>query len=207
MPEDLNAIFLDFDGTLADSLGIMRDIYERFLEGFGKKGSAAEFNSLNGPSLPEIVNILKQAHDLPDGERELLARYEKMIDADYAQAGLMPGAQEIIEWAHEKDLTVGVVTSGKAVWVNAWLKRDGLKVDFIIDRDSAPRGKPAPDPYLEALKRAGCAAAQARAVEDSATGVEAALGAGIRTFAIGVRAGNAVPVKDLRDVIRALHAA
>lgn len=207
MSQDLKALLLDFDGTLADSIGVMWDIYLRYLKEFGKEGGKEEFDTLNGPPLPEIVRILKETHNLPGTVNELLARYEEIIDVDYAKAGAMPGAQEIIAVAKEKKMKVGIVTSGKENWVKAWLKRNELKVNFIIDRNSAPRGKPSPDPYFAALRMADCAAAQAWAVEDSATGAKAALGAGIHTFTIGLRVDGAQSIKNLQDVIDALRAA
>jgi phosphoglycolate phosphatase-like HAD superfamily hydrolase len=44
-------LFVDLDGTLADSLGLLRKVYFRFMEKFGRKGSDSEFNQpARGPS-------------------------------------------------------------------------------------------------------------------------------------------------------------
>jgi len=48
-------IFFDLDGTLADSIKIMNDVYFKFLAHFNLKGNIDEFNQLNGPSLNEII--------------------------------------------------------------------------------------------------------------------------------------------------------
>ena len=55
-------------------------------------------------------------------------------------------------------------------------------------------GKPAPDVYVEALRRLGCTdAARALVVEDSVHGLQAARGAG--AFAVGV--SNTLPAATL----------
>jgi beta-phosphoglucomutase-like phosphatase (HAD superfamily) len=46
------------------------------------------------------------------------------------------------------------------------------------------RRKPAPDAYLEAVRRLGLPAARCAAVEDSLTGVAAASAAGLRVVAV-----------------------
>src|SRR5688572_8005467 len=58
------ALLLDFDGTLADSLGVMRSVYDQFLLSHDKEPSDAEFESLNGPPLFEVVRRLKCTHGL-----------------------------------------------------------------------------------------------------------------------------------------------
>ena len=47
-----------------------------------------------------------------------------------------------------------------------------------------PRGKPAPDVYLEAARRLGVAAERCAAVEDSENGIRSAKAAGMRVIAI-----------------------
>jgi beta-phosphoglucomutase-like phosphatase (HAD superfamily) len=41
-------MFLDMDGTLADSVSVLRRVYFRFLEKSGCVGSDTEFDALNG---------------------------------------------------------------------------------------------------------------------------------------------------------------
>jgi hypothetical protein len=55
------AILIDLDGTLADSLLVMREAYRLFLDDFQVHGTDDEFSSLNGPPLVEVVRRLKVA--------------------------------------------------------------------------------------------------------------------------------------------------
>jgi beta-phosphoglucomutase-like phosphatase (HAD superfamily) len=50
-PPDRSGLFIDLDGTLADSLGVLRRVYFLFLREFDQEGSDAEFDRLNGPKI------------------------------------------------------------------------------------------------------------------------------------------------------------
>ena len=52
-----------------------------------------------------------------------------------------------------------------------------------MSSEEVPRGKPAPDVYLEAARRLGVEPARCVAVEDSASGIRAAHAAGMRVIA------------------------
>lgn len=186
-------LFLDLDGTLADSLGVMRAVYGRFLGGFSRPASDAEFASLNGPPLPEVVRRLAATHGLDRPFDDLLAAYRRLIVEAYDAVAPMPGAEEVLEAARRHAWTVGVVTSNGSETVRDWLARVGLAplVEIVVTGEDVVHGKPAPDPYRTALQRGRCDAAASIAVEDSPQGARAAVAAGLRTFGLGASAGAA----------------
>lgn len=178
-------LFLDLDGTLADSLHVMRAVYAAFLRRFDRPADDREFEALNGPPLPEVVRRLQQAHDLPGSLGDLIADYQSVVDSAYADVSPTSGAGEMLAAAAASGWVVGIVTSnaGRRTWL--WLDRTGLAplVDFVIAGEDVRRGKPHPEPYLLALSHSGCRAEQAIAVEDSPQGVAAALAAGLTAYA------------------------
>ena len=64
--------------------------------------------------------------------------------------------------------------------------RAGLQNAFqaTVSSEEVPRGKPAPDVYLEAATRLGQSPLACAAVEDSANGIRSAVAAGLRVVAI-----------------------
>jgi beta-phosphoglucomutase-like phosphatase (HAD superfamily) len=66
------------------------------------------------------------------------------------------------------------------------LQLAGLDAAFraFVSSEEVPRGKPAPDVYLEAARRIAVAPARAAAVEDSHNGLLAARAAGLRVIAV-----------------------
>ncbi len=178
------ALMLDLDGTLADSLGAMRGVYDRFLDGFGVAGNDAEFARLNGPPLPVVVGLLKEAHGLPGDADRLLIAYRALVQQAYENISPNPGARRLLEVAVGCDWKTVLVTSNYTELAQHWLgcvELDAL-MDLIVGLELAGRGKPHPDPYLAGLENAGALAAASIAVEDSPQGATAALKAGIETF-------------------------
>jgi beta-phosphoglucomutase-like phosphatase (HAD superfamily) len=53
-----------------------------------------------------------------------------------------------------------------------------------VSSEEVPRGKPAPDVYLEACRRLGVEPGRAAAVEDSSNGLRAAAAAGLTVLAV-----------------------
>lgn len=180
-------LFLDFDGTLADTLPHLRQAYDDFLGSFGRVGSPAEFERLNGPPLAEIVAELARGHALEAPLPELIAAYAKRAANAQAKAAARDGAAELMAAARRRGRAVAVVTSAPESLARAWLRGAGLErlVDAVIGGDQVRRGKPDPEPYLSALARTGCVAGESIAVEDSRAGARAAAAAGIPTWAIG----------------------
>lgn len=198
----VRALLLDLDGTLADSLPVMRRCYERLLAEHGRQGSDEEFRRLNGPRLAECAALVRQAHGLWAEPDSLLQRWFDLIAEEYRAVAPNEGAEALVRAAVGKGWRVAVVTSSGADLARRWLRSAGLQdcVATIVSGGCVARGKPAPDPYLEALRRLGAAAEDGFAVEDTPTGAAAARAAGIPTWGLSGPGATAWPpgVRSLR---------
>ena len=185
-PISPRAILIDLDGTLADSLAVMRSAYQQFLEGFQVQGTDDEFASLNGPPLHEVVRLLKANHRLAGDADALTAQYFHVIDQLYEGVIPSPGARELLTKAKEHGCLVCIVTSNSTKRTHAWLALVGLAqwVDFIVSGDDVKYGKPHPEPYLLASKRVDCPITGIIAVEDSIQGAQSSIGAGLKTYLV-----------------------
>ena len=180
------AILIDLDGTLADSLAVMRLAYQQFLEGFQVQGTDDEFASLNGPPLHEVVRRLKANHSLAGDTDALTAKYFHIIDQLYDGVSPSPGARELLTKAKEHGCLVCIVTSNSTKRTQGWLTLVGLAqcVDFIVSGDEVKLGKPHPEPYLLASHRVDCPITGIIAVEDSIQGGQSAIAAGLKTYLV-----------------------
>ena len=174
-------LFVDLDGTLADSLGVLRRVYFRFLEKFGLEGSDSEFNQLNGPTVTEIASILQTRYVLPGGASDLGFIYNQLIDEAYEGVMPLPGAIDLLENAMKRGWKLVLVTSNLRVRAENWADRNGFSslIDAVVSAEEVRRGKPYPDLYELALTRSGCVVADSIAVEDSPQGAQAALAAAV----------------------------
>ena len=82
--EERKWVFFDLDGTLADSLDVMFQVYCSFLQSFGVSGTQEEFQELNGPSLNEIILVLKERYQLAPTVEELTCMYKDQMQQVYA---------------------------------------------------------------------------------------------------------------------------
>ena len=97
----------------------------------------------------------------------------------------MPGALEALEAVSER-FRLGLASSSNRVVIDTVLASADLARLFgaVVSSEEVPRGKPAPDVYLEAAARVGVSPREAVAIEDSHNGIAAAKAAGMRCLAI-----------------------
>ncbi len=187
MTETAKGLFIDLDGTLADSIPVMLQVYHRFLEQHGRQGSDREFWSLCGPTLSSVVSSLRQSHSLSEPLGLLRRRYGQLVEKLHSEAPPKPGAEQLLGAAREANYAIAVVTSASHSLAERWLERQQLValVDALIAAEMCPRAKPHPEPYLMALQQLACDAGTSLAVEDSPSGARAAVAAGLPTYVLG----------------------
>jgi beta-phosphoglucomutase-like phosphatase (HAD superfamily) len=178
---EFDAVFFDFDGVLIVSELIWWTVIEEVL---GERGRAIRVR-VNGLKLSEAIRL-----QVPDNE-ELAAWAE-----DEVRKRAVPRIKEesqltdeewiprVLDQISEKGIKIGVVSSSDWDLVHDVLTRQNILGYFseIVGGDDkhVKKGKPAPDAYKEAARRVGVSdRSRCCAVEDSASGIEAAVAAGM----------------------------
>lgn len=179
----VRAVIFDFDGLVLDTetpelrswqeefeaAGVTLDV-ARWMEGIGS-GSFDPYREL-GEATGSLVD-----RDAIRSRRR--ARYAELVAAETP----LPGVIECITAAQHVGAAVAVASSSTSGWVRQHLDAIGLvdRFDVICGRDDVGgRTKPAPDVYLEVLRRLAVTAGEAVALEDTPNGVRAAKAAGLR---------------------------
>ena len=98
---------------------------------------------------------------------------------------LIPGAVAAVQRIGRRWPLALASSAGRPV-IDTVLAIAGLQHKFqvTVSSEEVPRGKPAPDVYLEAALRLGQPPRACAAVEDSANGIRSALAAGLRVVAV-----------------------
>ena len=194
----LCGLFLDLDGTLADSLSVMYEVYDRYLDHFGFRGNPDEFSELNGIPLSKGLAFLKKKYQLIPESSTLQSYYEGLIQEAYTKVSPNNGAQKLVEAATKANIKVAVVTSASTINAQTWLEQTHLDqyISVIVGNDSVIKGKPHPDPYLKAMELTGCHVSKALAVEDSQIGAQAAIAAKLETYILKQKTTNHLKLED-----------
>lgn len=180
-----SGLLLDFDGTLVDSEPMLVSLWIDLCKERGKLVDSNLMGELiHGRPATMVVQDL-----FPDiGETET-NRFLKDLESkeEVAPYNLMDGACEFIRSAHEKSISLGIVTTS---WpAKVWNVLDRFKIghlfSVIVTREDVSKLKPDPEPYLVAEKRIGINRSNLVAFEDSWTGIVSAKAAGMRCIGFG----------------------
>jgi HAD superfamily hydrolase (TIGR01509 family) len=178
-----SALFIfDFDGVIADSLTALYDIYNEFLGEFGLNGNKAEFDSLNGPSLLEIVTILKAKYHLKNEIDDLLQMYVERLSRVYENVKPNGNAIEILNFLKANHFTIALASSSKKSEIISVLKRFKIYdlFSFIVSGDEVEKAKPSPEIYN--VVKSSYPDREYYVIEDSPMGIQSAKGAGMKTI-------------------------
>jgi len=209
----LRAILFDLDGTLANTDPIHFKIWRVLL---------GELNMLNitidrdfydahvsGRLNVDIIqDLLPQLS--PEEGKALSDRKEALFRQEArTQMQRLSGLSSFLAWIEERQMKRAVVTNAPPK--NAWFSLDVLQLrDFfevVVISEELPYGKPHPLPYEVGLQKLNVAASQAIAFEDSPSGIQSAVGAGLLTVGVAsthdpkelLQAGSKTVITDFQD--------
>ena len=136
-------------------------------------------------------SLLRLLGDRPATEaqiQEMMARknryYQELIE-NVTPANLLPGALALLDELRAAGVKVAIGSASKNA--RTVVQRLGIadRVDAIADGYSVERHKPAPDLFLHAAAQLGLSPTECVVIEDAASGVEAALAAGMWAVGLG----------------------
>ena len=188
-------VIFDCDGVLVDSEVISNDVLARALSREGLRTTLAEARAAyQGLLLSEVVERAERSLGRALGEG-WLARYESdRAEAFRRELRPVAGAAEAVQACVAAGLDVCVASQGKLEKTRFSLELTGLAPLFadgaLFSAELVARGKPHPDLFEHAARSMGSSPARSVVVEDTPSGVQAAVAAGMR--ALGY-AGDADP--------------
>jgi beta-phosphoglucomutase family hydrolase len=182
------ALIFDMDGVIIDSNPIHRRAWELYNRRFGVETTEEMHTRMYGKRNDQIVRDYLGDH-LSDEEVFEHGAAKERLFRELADPGLesalVPGVRGFI--ARHRDLPMAIASNAEMANVQFVLEAAGLRSYFraIVDGHQVSRPKPAPDVFLKAAELLASAPRDCIVLEDSYSGVEAALAAGMRV--IGVR--------------------
>ncbi|MDX6671549.1 MAG: hypothetical protein QOI91_1912 [Solirubrobacteraceae bacterium] len=182
----VEAVVFDLDGLLLDSERAWSDAKRRLTREHGGRWKDEATGAMLGMSSPEWAAYMRSELGVPLAEGEINAEVVRLMVEGYErELPLLPGAGEAVERLAAR-WPLGLASSSNREIIDRVLSEAGWSEAFAVtvSSEEVERGKPAPDVYLEAVRRLGVAAGRAVAVEDSGPGISSAAAAGLAVVAI-----------------------
>jgi HAD superfamily hydrolase (TIGR01509 family) len=182
----IEAVVFDLDGVLVDSEHVWDAARKELAAERGRPWPEQASRDMMGMSSLEWSRYMHEVVGLPEPPEQISAKVVRRLEEIYRrELPLIDGAVEAVERLAER-WPLGLASSSNRELIDLVLELSGLARCFLatVSSEEVPRGKPAPDVYLEAARRLGVSPASCVAIEDSENGIRSAKAAGMRVLAI-----------------------
>ena len=182
----LRGILFDFDGVLGWTLEDHFKAWKRAAFDFNISIEPEDYFPLEGTSVNELAKIYCRKGRIDENKyyKEMVEKKEAyyLTNLDFK---FYPGVEEFIKLLYSKNVPIAIVTAGLYDRIAKSVPENFLKkFSAVITSDRVSRGKPFPDPYLEAAKSLNLPCDECIVVENAPLGIQAAKVAG--AYCIGV---------------------
>jgi len=200
------AIIFDLDATLITTDDVSYEAIADYLrEKHAHELTKENYGHTIGHSNMDFIRVIEQKCGLKVNAEEML--HEIRARANYDHMQLKPGAQELLDYLRERKITIALATTTSRDRLERKTARLNLIPYFmvIVTGDEVENMKPAPDLYLEALKRLNLDAKDCYVVEDNESGIQSGVAAGCAVLFVPNSYVNDAPAVAARYKVSLFH--
>jgi len=182
----IDVVVFDMDGVIVDSEQVWDDVREQLAAERGGRWHEGAQAAMMGMSSPEWSAYMHDEIGLRESPAEINAEVvERMLERYREQLPLIDGAVDAVRRL-APEFRLGVASSSNRPLIETVLERAGIAelFDAVVSSEEVAAGKPAPDVYLEAIRRLDAEPTRTAAIEDSSNGIRAAHAAGMRVIVL-----------------------
>ena len=178
------AFLFDFDGVITDSEPYVFEVLKQMIkDNFGIELPYSDINMTIGCSDRKVAEYIANEYHI-DYSVELSEKLKKNYpDYYFEYEGIkpFPYLRDLLSILKDRGRKVAIVSSTDRAHLEAALSRMGLSgfIDTIISGSDVQNKKPSPEPYLRGLEALSVDKQDAVVIEDSPTGIQSAVNAGI----------------------------
>ena len=207
----ISAIIFDMDGLLVDTEPLYQASWQRAARELRYDIDDALYARFIGRPTTACETILVEVFGSEFPLEAFRQQWPQAWRHEVDRVGVVvkPGVQEMLQFARERRLLVALATSSDSDFAQLTLDRSGLASSFAVRvcGEEVACGKPAPDIFVEAVKRLGRPAAECVALEDSEAGILAVRHAGMYGVLVPHWPASAIARDAARSVVPTLHEA
>ena len=178
----IRAVIFDFDGVLIDSEPVYVKRKQEYLLSYNINVPETESRKFAGNRCQPAVMEMDLGISLE--ERTILAEhYCPITDLDYPML-MFPDVIETLTELKSMDIKTAIASNSPQDKLDEAVRQCGMQdlIDICISSSQVSHLKPAPDVYLEVVRRLRFTPDQCIAVEDSDCGLQSAVSSGCRTI-------------------------
>lgn len=186
----MDAVIFDLDGVLLESEQVWSAAKRQLTRELGGKWTHAAGQDMLGMSSTEWSGYMHDELAVPLDPPAISAAVVELVAERYRTSlPLIAGADTAVR-ALGARLPLGLASSSNRQIIDLVLELTGWddQIRVTTSSDEVARGKPAPDVYLETIRRLEVPARSCVGVEDSEAGIRSAIAAGLKVAAIPNRA-------------------
>ena len=218
----------DMDGVLYDSMSNHARAWHESMSSYGINMTEQEAYACEGMRGVEVIMELARrqwGREITESEAEEMYRAKSAAYAAIGAPTFVPGILDVHAALRSLGIHIGVVTgSGQKTLLSRLASDfgDTLTPGLIVSAHDVSHGKPAPDPYLQGIRKAGqllgkeILPEQTIVIENAPLGVRSAVAAGCFTIAVNTgplpdealrKEGAAMVLPDMKSLTAALLSA
>lgn len=180
----IKGIIFDMDGVLADTELFYQRRREKFLEEMQYvRTENHDFIGSNEKAIWETIvpddPVLREKllMEYREYRKHHLEPYEELVN---------PQVHALFQELKRQGIRIGIASSSDRKSIGRMMQAADIThlTDYVISGEECSAHKPDPEIYLRAMEALGLSAEEAIAVEDSPIGIQAALRAGLKVYAL-----------------------
>jgi HAD superfamily hydrolase (TIGR01509 family) len=182
---DYDGVCFDMDGVLVQSEEFWVDEQRTHILPTTAPDDDIPVSAITGRNYREVYDDLVAEYDVAVSRATFEELFETAGEHIYGEeARLLDGAHDLLSALRARAVPLALTTSSPHEWIALVDDRFGLldHFDVVVSADDVDRGKPAPDIYERGAAELGVEPDACVAVEDSASGAQAATAAGLYTL-------------------------
>jgi beta-phosphoglucomutase len=208
----MKAILFDFDGVLVQSMEDHFRGWQKALKRHGIELTPDELYMMEGQGVKGVANEIGRKYHLSvEATGEILKDKQKYYDK-IKKLRHYPNLLDVLSWAADKDLKLGIVTGGTRLRVLEALDSFGIQEYFqtIVTSEDVSETKPSPQPYLLAANQLNIEVGDCIVIENAPLGIRSGKAAGMRVIGITTTLNSHqlreadVVVRNFTDLLRTL---
>lgn len=208
----MKVLLFDFDGVLIQSMEDHYEGWRRALEKYGIDMNPEELFMMEGQGVRAVATEITRKYNIPVEDTSDIIKNKQEHYNTIKKIRFYPNLLDVLNWAREKQLKMGVVTGGMRTRVKEALESFGLMDYFkaIITSDDVSETKPSPRPYLIAATQLEVDPKDCIVIENAPLGIHSGKSAGMKVIGITttltahhLREADVV-VSDFRELLNAL---